>query len=39
MSHVTHALKIVALGGLGEVGMNCLVIESARAGCSCSTAA
>ena len=29
MSHVTQALKIIALGGLGEVGMNCLILESA----------
>src|SRR6266513_6377820 len=27
---VHRALRIVALGGLGEVGMNCLVIEAER---------
>jgi ribonuclease J len=28
VSHVTQAIRIVALGGLGEVGMNCLVVEA-----------
>jgi ribonuclease J len=28
VSHVTQALRFVALGGLGEVGMNCLVVEA-----------
>ena len=30
MSDVDGAVRIVALGGLGEVGMNCLVLESDR---------